>query len=85
VTVDGLPRRQLVVVKDRASGYLPYDQKVCGGWFVLEDRCSNEIVVNDLRDLPTIHVAQQERLGITRIQDRRLAKVELPVSLTTPS
>ena len=36
--------------------------------------------MDNLRDLPAIHIAQQERLGVTRIQDRRLAKVELSVS-----
>jgi hypothetical protein len=47
---------------------------------VLEDRGSNEVVVDDLSDLPTIDITQQERLGITRVQDRRLTEIELTVS-----
>jgi hypothetical protein len=47
---------------------------------VLENRGSDEVVVNDLGDLPTIDITQQERLGITRVQDRRLTEIELTVS-----
>jgi hypothetical protein len=46
----------------------------------MENRGSNEVVVNDLGNLPSIDITQQERLGITRVQDRRLTKIELTVS-----
>ena len=47
---------------------------------MLEDRGSNEVVVNDLSDLSTIDITQQERLGITRVQNRRLTEIELTIS-----
>jgi len=83
----GLIRRRLADGKDvldlteiighNAFDGLTDDQEVGRFRSVLEDRRTEEIVVDDLRDFALVDVAEEEGFGIAWVEDRRLAKVEL--------
>lgn len=77
--VDGLPIVCQACTHQSPWADIPDYEEIGVGGFVFEYGSSNQVVVDDLGDLATVHVPQHERFGIAWIQDRRLAEIKLQV------
>ena len=77
MTVDRLAMHDVSMSCNGIGNDSPNNKKVSRFRLVSIYRSSNQIIVDDLSDLSSIHITEHERLGISDVQDRWLAKVEL--------